>query len=217
MPGLFLKIPVFLGDCFIMPHPVYLPSDYRSFCSHQFHLTNDAWKWIGRIIIDYLLWVCCKSLKYILSYNASINPSRVWSVGKLPENIWIKVTKAFHFSIISRSSLERIFTKFGMRFHFADVSFVAVGLGILILQGSKFTLSHQLELSLLIQCCAALQNAGLTIAWSVNLSSSTFDLLSANGNQRSDLMSEPVKTLSRWTYYVKTSTPSCKAFQTLIP
>ena len=23
MPGRFLEIPVFLGDCFIMPHPVY--------------------------------------------------------------------------------------------------------------------------------------------------------------------------------------------------
>jgi len=27
MPGRFLEIPVFLGDCFIMPHPV----DYRTY------------------------------------------------------------------------------------------------------------------------------------------------------------------------------------------
>jgi len=24
MPGRFLEIPVFLGDCFIMPHPVHI-------------------------------------------------------------------------------------------------------------------------------------------------------------------------------------------------
>jgi len=36
-------------------------------------------------------------------------------------------------------------------------------------------------------------------------SSSTSDLSSTNGNRRSDWMLEPVMTLSRWTYYVKTS------------
>ena len=33
MPGRFLEIPVFLGDCFIMPHPVDPKKLYTATCS----------------------------------------------------------------------------------------------------------------------------------------------------------------------------------------